>query len=167
MGQRKRNDLVTDPFLPFPPPERSIRNAVQKDWDGLRRAINQNRDVSNQVGVIAKKLDDVARDLAIKKPDDLHDWDRELPFARNWHQLNVDWLTTITNNFSAEADYWRELARKQYDIAQKLMLSGVNYLIIGHGTVAITCLNALVAERGQKYATGLTWAIWDLWPGYL
>lgn len=133
-------------FRPFPPDERSIMAMVRRDWEELRPFIEKNLDVGHQANIIGKKLDDVARDFAVKKPDDEFEWDKDLFMARNLHQLNLESWESSRRKFGVEVEYWKDAARKQYDVAQKLMLSGINYVIIGHGTVAITCVNALVAK---------------------
>lgn len=144
---------------PLPPLELSIFKKVDDDWLSIRKQVDDNQNVSIAVATITQKLADVIADFKAGKLDTKHDWKRDIEKAQIRHSQWLAWLSDVEGIHAARAAHWKDITNRQYALAEKLMISGVNYIIAGHGAVAIACLNALVGGKNTAYSGALKVAI--------
>ena len=143
----------------LPPENLSITFQIKCDWAALRRRVENNDDVSIQVVAITQKLVWCEAAHAAGRFTPEYDWTADLSSARLTHVQNLAWLDQTQANHAAYSAFWKDIAKRQYDFAEKIAFGGMNYILIGHGTVAVTCLNALVAGKAQVFPGALKTAI--------
>ena len=144
---------------PLPPKEMSFVTYVSCEWDTIRSEAKKNWDVSHRIASIDRELSKGHKDIESGVLKAGLDWELDLAVAEGHHALNTRHLNSTKANEAIKAEFWRDWARKQTELATTMSTSGINLIVAGHGTAAITSLNALVSDRGQQFQGPLLWTI--------
>lgn len=152
---------------PQPPEELSVRAKVHADWKAISKKLERNHNLKIEILQISLRLAAAEAMVREGRADPTYDWTADIASARFLHEQMLVWSENNAQYHLFSANYWRDLSKRQWDVAYDYTLSGINALLLFNGGVALGCLGGLVSERGNDYKIALGFGIWASFFGLL
>lgn len=149
---------------PPPPEELSVRAKVHADWNAISKRLERNHNLKIEILQISLRLAAAEATVREGRADPTYDWTADIASARFLHEQMLAWSENNAQYHLYSANYWRDLSKRQWDVAYDYTLSGINGLLLFNGGVALGCLGGLVSERGGDYRVALSFGILGFFP---
>jgi hypothetical protein len=108
---------------PKPPSNASFAVYVENRWIDIRSRVIRDVNVSVSIDQLQIFLKQGRAQLAKGELRAGFDWETDLALAEELHALNLVWRETVTGNNVKLADFWKVLAEKQSDLAERMTIS--------------------------------------------
>lgn len=145
--------------LPLPPDELSYAKSVERDWEKLRRDVDNGLSVDYGISLIEARIARGSEMLERNESSSDFDWQTDLSAAEKLHKRHLQWVEDTTETVDRLYKFWEDAVREKGELATKITLAGLQIMFAINGALALGAVNALTSgsqPHKSLYAVALS-----------